>query len=104
MVTIFKNIYAKDAYYITVDEALDRIASGKSYKQVEEIRATIDKEKAGKLKANLPSVCFSGKFTGDRKDDTIIAHSGFIVLDFDAVEDLREKQIEIISNTCVYAC
>lgn len=104
MVTIFKNIYSKDAYYISVDEALDRIATGKSLKQVEEIRGTIDKEKASKLKANLPSVCFSGKFTGDRKDDTIIAHSGFIVLDFDAVEDLREKQIEIISNKYVYAC
>jgi hypothetical protein len=104
MVTIFKNIYSKEAYYITVDEALDRIATGKSLKLVEEIRSTIDKEKANKLKANLPSVCFSGKFTGERKDDSIITHSGFIVLDFDSVADIREKQTDIISNKNVYAC
>jgi hypothetical protein len=104
MVTIFKNIFSKEPYYITVDEALDRISTGKSLKQVEEIRATVDKEKANKLKANLVSVCFSGKFTGERRDDCLIVHSGFIVLDFDDVSDLREKQTDIISNKIVYAC
>lgn len=104
MVTIFKNLYSKDAYYITVDEALDRIITGKSMKQVEEIRRTIDKEKANKLKANLPCICFSGRFTGERKDDTIIEHNGYMILDFDSIYDLRDKQIEIISNKHVYAC
>lgn len=104
MITIFKNIYSKEPYYISVKDALDRIIEGKSRNQVEEIRATIDKEKASKLKMNLASVCFSGKFTGERKDDTIIKHSGFIVLDFDNVEDLRNRQSEIISNDFIYAC
>lgn len=104
MITIFKNIYSKEAHYFTVEDALKRIAEGKSKTQVEEIRDTIDKEKASKLKMNLPSVCFSGKFTGDRKDDTIVKHSGFIVLDFDNVEDMRNRQSEIISSEYVYAC
>lgn len=102
--TIFKNIYSKEPHYITVSEAISRIANGKSRQRVEEIRRTIDKEKAGKLKANLPSVCFSGRFGKDRTDEQILEHSGFIVLDFDGISDLRDRQSEIISSEYVHAC
>jgi hypothetical protein len=102
--TVFENIFSKKPYYFAIEKCLDRISKGASKKVVEEIRATLDKEKANKLKANLTSVCFSGKFGNDRKDEQLIEHSGFIVLDFDDVEDLRNKQAEIISNDFVYAC
>lgn len=102
--TIFKNIYSKDPHYISISDALARIVNGKSRQRVEEIRGTIDKEKAGKLKANLPSVCFSGKFGQDRTDEQILEHSGFIVLDFDKISDLRDRQTEIISSEYVHAC
>ena len=102
--TIFKNIFSKEPHYIPVKDALARIQTGRSRVLVEEIRATLDKEKAGKAKCNLPSVCFSGKFEKDRKDDSLIEHSGYIVLDFDNVEDMRNTQTEIISNPFVYSC
>jgi hypothetical protein len=89
---------------MSVENALKRISEGKSKIQVEDIRNQIDKEKANKLKANLPSVCFSGKFGKNRKDDELIEHSGFLVLDFDDVDDLREKQTEIINYDFIYAC
>lgn len=93
-VTIFKNIYAKDPYYISVFDALDRIKKGKSKGLVDQIRKTIDKERSQELKKNLPSICFSGKFT-ERKDDCILEHSGFVCLDFDNVsEDRREDLIK----------
>jgi hypothetical protein len=104
MITAFKNIWAKEPNYITIKHALKRVKEGKSKGLVDEIRNTLDKEKAGELKKNLPCICFSGKFGADRKDDQIITHSGFIVLDFDNVYDLRDKQTEIISNKNVYAC
>lgn len=104
MVTIFKNIFSKEPHFISVDEALSRITDGKSKVLVEEIRQVIDKEKAQKLKLNLPSVCFSGTFGKDRLDSQLIEHSGFIVLDFDNIYELREKQTEIISHPFVYAC
>jgi hypothetical protein len=104
MITIFKNIFSKEPFYISVEEALERIRTGKSKIIVEDIRKTIDKEKANKLKANLPSVCFSGKFEKDRTEEQLIEHSGFLVLDFDNVAELRDKQTEIISNDFVYAC
>jgi hypothetical protein len=102
--TIFKNIFSKEPHFITIDKALERIKDGSSKNLVMEIRLALDKEKANKLKLNLPSVCFSGKFGNDRKDEQLIQHSGFLVLDFDDVSELREKQTEIISKDFVYAC
>ena len=104
MITIFKNIFSKEPNYISVEAALKRIQEGKSKKTVEEIRNTLDKEKANKIKLNLPSVCFSGKFGADRTDAQLLKHSGYIVLDFDNIFELRDKQNEIISNRFIYAC
>jgi hypothetical protein len=104
MITIFKNIFSKEPNYISVEAVLKRIQEGKSKKTVEEIRNTLDKEKANKIKLNLPSVCFSGKFGADRTDAQLVKHSGYIVLDFDNIFELREKQTEIISNPFIYAC
>jgi len=102
--TIFKNIFSKEPHYITIEKALERIKNGSSRELVTEIRNTLDKEKANKIKLNLPSVCFSGKFGNDRKDEQLIEHSGFIVLDFDDISELRDKQTDIISYDFVYAC
>jgi len=104
MITIFKNIFSKEPHFITVEKAIERIKLGASKQLVLDIRLALDKEKANKLKLNLPSICFSGKFGQDRKDEQLIEHSGFIVLDFDDISDLRDKQTEIISNKFVYAC
>ena len=49
-------------------------------------------------------MCFSGEFGSDRTDAQLITHSGYIVLDFDNVFELRDKQNEIISNPFIYAC
>jgi len=102
--TIFKNIFSKEPHFITIDKALERIKLGASKGLVLDIRLALDKEKASKLKLNLPSICFSGKFGLDRKDEQLVAHSGFIVLDFDDISDLRDKQTEIIQKDFVYAC
>ena len=104
MITIFKNIFSKEPHFITVEKALERIKLGASKQLVMDIRLALDKEKANKLKLNLPSICFSGKFGADRKDEQLVEHSGFIVLDFDDISELRDKQTEIISNKFVYAC
>lgn len=104
IVTIFKNIFSKEPHYISLQDALKRIEQGNSKAIVEEVRSTLDKEKANKVKFNLPSVCFSGKFGADRKDEQLIDHSSFVVLDFDNVYELREKQTEIISHKFIYAC
>lgn len=102
--TIYKNIFSKEPYYKHIKELLDRIKLGSSRQKIDEIRSTIDKERANKLKCNLPSVCFSGKFGKNRTDDSIIEHSGFIVLDFDNLENLEAEKESIKANQYTYAC
>ena len=102
--TIYKNIYdTKNPHYLSIDKLLERIKIGKSKEKVEAIRETLDKEKRDKLKRDLPCVVFSGKY-GDRTDTTCIKNSGFIILDFDKLEDVRDFQTEIISSPYCYAC
>lgn len=101
--TIYKDIYSfKEPRYITVQAALERIRSGKSRDKVAEIRAAIDKEKQDVLKLQLPAVCFSGQFA-TREDSKIIQHSGFIVLDFDSIENIDELAAKIYSDRFTYA-
>lgn len=101
--TIFKNIFDKtNPYYIEVDKALDRIKTGKSKEKVLEIRSQIDKDRANKLKCNLPSVCFSGKFS-QRGDGFLIEHSGFLVLDIDEC-DVQERKKQFSELPYCYAC
>lgn len=99
--TIFKNIYDKVPYYISITKAIERIKNGDSKDKVMEIRQTIDKEKAIDLKKNLPSVCFSGQFE-QRLDTHNKCHSGFIVIDFDHVE-IDTKMAELQQNKFFYA-
>jgi hypothetical protein len=102
MITIFENIYSDKPHYITVNQALQRIKAGKSKSKIDEIRSTLDKSKADTLKRQLPSVCFSGKFT-ERKDEKLIEHSGFLVLDFDNVDDIDVKMADLQGYDFVYA-
>jgi hypothetical protein len=104
MVTIYSDIYSKKAYHRPIEFVLERIKTGVSKDKVLEIRKQLDKERANTLKKNLPSVCFSGKFTNERTDSSIIEHSGFIVLDFDNIYDVPNKRLELQSLAYCYAC
>lgn len=90
-VTIFKDIFAKEPNYISVDAALERIKTGRSHDKIQQIREQIDKDRANNLKQTLPSICFSGKFI-QREDAYLQKHSGYMVLDFDDVIELELKK------------
>lgn len=82
-VTIFKNIQEINTpFYKDVSVIFDRIKNGNSKELVEGIRVEQDSDLRNKLKKNLPSICFSGKFT-KRADSALLEHSGLICLDFD---------------------
>lgn len=105
-VTIYRDIYhMNEPFYITVNEALERIRDGKSSEKVAIIRATLDKDKADNMKKQLPAICFSGKFSKGRQDSGIVKHSGFIVLDFDSVDMDNYESImsDVMSLDYVYA-
>lgn len=92
-VTIFKNIQEINTpFYKNVAVIFERIKKGNSKELVEGIRKEQDSDLRNKLKKNLPSICFSGKFT-KRNDSALLEHSGLICLDFDkfpSKKDLKE--------------
>ena len=97
-VTIFKNVFDKTTpHYIPLQQALERIQSGKSSTLVSEVRNG-DKEK----KKELPVVCFSGEFSS-RSDDALFEHSGLVVLDFDHV-DVDATKTSLATDDFIHSC
>ena len=85
-VTIFQNIYEKDnPFYKSVEFCLNRIKNGSSKEAINKLRSGEKQHKK-----TLPVVLWSGTFTS-RKDDAIVEHNGFIVLDFDNVDTIFKR-------------
>ena len=125
MVSIFKDVFKVDeAYYIPIEEALDRIKRGVSKDKVLAIRqAKLDNNSKlyKKLKLELPSVIFSGeaktviektkqkdgaKYNSLREDASITTHSGFMVLDFDEIETsalLEARRSQLTADSFIFA-
>lgn len=105
-VTIFKNIRETETpFYRNIDTALLRIKEGKSMELVKRIRSEKDKLERNELKKLLPAVCFSGEFT-KRADKSIVNHSGFICLDFDnyeRVKDMQDDKLKLSKDKYVYS-
>jgi hypothetical protein len=98
IVTIYETLYKnQEPHYIPIGKALERIQSGKSLEKVLLVREG-DKD----VKRNLPIVLFSGEFS-ERKDDKIVNHSGFIVVDFDHV-NVDEYRKTLCTDDFVYSC
>jgi len=95
-VSIYKDFNDLQGHTISVLGALERIRNGKSKALVEQAREAKTKKEADELKKKLPAVCFSGTFS-KRKDSELLEHSGYIVLDFDNVEDMAQKRSELCS-------
>lgn len=104
MVTIYKDFYSKEARHVALEYALDRIKSGKSKEAITALRNLKTKEDMDKAKKRLPCVCFSGKFGASHTDASLEKHSGYLVLDFDDVEDMAKKREALESWPHTYAC
>lgn len=90
IVTVFKNIKETSTpFYRDVTVILERIREGKSKELVKAIRSEKDKTTRDKMKQELPSICFSGRFN-KRADNSILEHSGLICLDFDGYPTNKE--------------
>ena len=104
-ITAFKRL--KDSknvsYYWDIDTALNRIKEGSSKELVDSIRKETDKEKRNYLKSKSICVLFSGNFT-TRSDKDLKQHSGFVILDFDDVDNLEEFKDELKNDNYIYSC
>ncbi len=67
-----------------------------------QVRATADKEERDKKKKTAPLVTISGSFSA-RKDDAIRAHSGFIAIDIDNIDNPEDTKKLVQGDSYVYA-
>lgn len=102
LVTIFDGALSTKPHLIKLEAALARIKNGKSKDKIDALRAETDEESQQNMKKRLPAVCFSGEFT-KRSDDSLVNHSGFLVLDFDHVPNLEKRKQFFTEQDFVYA-
>lgn len=68
---------------------LKDVKEGKWEDEAQRIRAIGDKDKRGKVKADiLPAITVSGTFEGGHSADNLKDHSGYIAMDFDDLTDV----------------
>lgn len=94
VVTVFKSINdVNTPFFKEVFDIFDRIREGNSRDLLEKIRQIPDKETRNKMKKDLPSICFSGKFER-REAKALVEHSGLICLDYDGFASQDEMLIK----------
>ena len=103
MITVFKDFNeTKNPYYLPIDKVLQRIKECKIQNKIDELRFEKDEKRKAILKKKLPCICFSGKFT-TRSDKDLTEHSGYIILDFDKLDNAEEFKIGLKRFNFVYS-
>lgn len=107
-VTIYKTLYAEEAYHLPLSSVLDRIKTGsKSGDIMNQIRFEPDKSKQDELKKKLPCIVFAGLLpNGKREDNRITNHTNLAILDFDnlTLEQLTKYREKFIATSFTVAC
>lgn len=81
---------------------MEGVRTGKWQDIVLQVRSTPDKAERDKLKKTAPLVTVSGSFSA-RKDDAIRAHSGFIAIDIDNIDNPEDTKKLVQGDSYVYA-
>jgi hypothetical protein len=103
MITIFKDFNeTKTPHYLPIEKVLQRIKDCKIQTKIDELRNEPNEKRRGQLKKMLPCICFSGKFTS-RSDKTITEHSGYIILDFDKLDNAEEFKNNLKRFSFIYS-
>lgn len=101
-ITVFKNITdTKKPYYVFPQIIYEYIKNGRYKDKIDSIREITDKGERDKLKATLPSICWSGEFT-KRANSAIKKHSGLVCVDFDHVNNLTDFKEKICKVRYTY--
>jgi VirE N-terminal domain/Primase C terminal 2 (PriCT-2) len=102
-VSFYKNIAdTTNKTVINIDAYLKGIKTGKYKKQIEALRNTGSKKLQTVLKKQLPNITASGIFS-ERKDASIITHSGLKQIDFDSVENLQTANAALQKDKYTFA-
>jgi len=76
---------------LDLDDVMTSIQIGEYKELVEKVRAAPDKKTKTQIKLGLPAFTGSGTFS-ERKNESIIKHSGRIIIDLDNLKDIDEAK------------
>jgi hypothetical protein len=103
-VSKFKNATTRepDRYSISILDALDRIKNGSLKNEINELRVETSKVKKDELKKSLSAVTFGGEFT-TRSKAGLKESSGFMIIDFDKLDNPIEFRENLKLNDYIYS-
>ena len=102
IISQYNNIYDSTDVDIEVSSFLEGVRTGKWQDIVINVRAEKDKDKKANRKKSAPLVRVSGSFSAPN-DDGLRAHSGFIAIDIDNLEQPEDVKKLVQADTHVYA-
>jgi predicted P-loop ATPase len=102
-ISYYKNIKDDQDVDIEISSFLEGVRSGRWQDIVLDIRAAPNKEIRDLKKKTAPLVTVSGSFAA-RKDDAIRAHSGYIAIDIDNLDNLEEMRKILNKDSYTYSC
>jgi hypothetical protein len=102
IISQYNSIYNTKDTDIELAAFIEGVRTGKWQDIVLQVRATEDKDERDKKKKSAPLVTVSGLFSA-RKDEGLIAHSGFIAIDIDNIENPEETKKLIAADAYIYA-
>ena len=97
MITFYKSMMDNKPHQANIDTAIHRIKS-------EQNKDIVSKVRSGEVdKTKLPCVVFAGVIESNkRKDDNVVQHSGYFVLDFDKIDPKLKKQ-QLSTDSYIYS-
>ena len=102
IISQYDSIYNTKDTDIELASFLESVRTGKWQDIVLQVRATADKDERDKKKKSAPLVTVSGSFSA-RKDEALRAHSGFIAIDIDNIENPEETKKLIAADAYIYS-
>lgn len=90
---------------INVTEYLALVQNGAYSKQVQAFQnsAALSKDQQAEIKQLIPAVTISGTFKDTVKNANLLAHSGLICIDFDAVQNPAQLKAELSKDPYTFA-
>jgi hypothetical protein len=104
MISFFKNISDKSPKTISLAEFIEIVRSKREYANVLAIRRAQTKEEKTKLKKFLSAVTLSGVFEGGHSEKHLVKHSGYMQIDFDNLQNVKEIKEKLQADKFTLAC
>lgn len=104
LISYFKNISDKKPVSVTLEFFIDLVRSTQEYPTILAVRRASTKEEANKYKKTLSAVTLSGEFAGGHSIDKLVKHSGYMQIDFDNLQNVKEIKSKLIADKHTLAC